>query len=768
MNEFWQYQFQSVITLTLLFGIYWFLLRKETFFKMHRFFLLAAGIISLVLPLFSFSILMSVKSFSPVQIVNNGYRYIETALVVNPVRITGEQQGDFTMYHFLWGVYLTGVFLLLGRLVYQVIMIAISIRQSETRILRDIPVNVNNRIPAPFSFFGQIFFPFGILKYKHFEEILIHEVEHLKQKHSWDLLFIELLCVFQWFNPFVWFYRRSVKETHEFLADRAVIRQGIPLQNYQNLLLRFSLGQTYMGLVHTFNYSFSKKRMIMMKKRKSPNRRKWRMLFLIPVVVLLNLTFSNPFSGETIFEDQKGTTESYLVKGKMTAEDTGKPLPGVNIIIKGTSVGTVTNINGEFSLDIEEETITLFVAFLGYETLVVEAKQGEFLNIVLKPGKDKKEPGYPEKLAIQLSSIDAGILIVDGKEVEMNELEKIIKKSEDIQQMETYKGEKAVEKYGEKGRNGVIVFKTKSYVSASSSGNLKSPKDIDKPVLINNEILYYVNDKEITEKGFRQISPDEIESVTVLKGDNAVKVYGERARDGVILVTLKEYTTGKINDKFIVKGKVVDDATGKPMQLASIVILKTTIGTVTDMNGEFLLQVDKEKASIAVSYIGYKTKIVEVADDEYLQIRLKRSVYKVNLEPPKKSSAKPVKPDKPDEKNDGETLVIVEDVPHFTGGNQALQEYLISNTHYPKKAKEEGISGTVWVRFTVDESGKVKNVMLDKKLYPLLDKEALRVISSMPDWKPGVQHGKEVPVELTLPVTFILISGKVPAQDVLK
>ena len=119
-----------------------------------------------------------------------------------------------------------------------------------------------------------------------------------------------------------------------------------------------------------------------MKKRKSPNRKKWRILFLIPVVVLLNLAFSNPFSGETIFEDQKGSTESHLVKGKVTAEDTGKLLPGVNIIIKGTSAGTVTDINGEFSLDIEDENITLFVALLGYENLVVKSKKGEFLNIV--------------------------------------------------------------------------------------------------------------------------------------------------------------------------------------------------------------------------------------------------------------------------------------------------------------------------------------------------------------------------------------------------
>ena len=165
MNEFWQYQFQSVITLTLLFGVYWVLLRKETFFKIHRFFLLAASIISLILPLINLSILIGVKSFSPVQIVNSGYRYVETALVLDPIRIIGEQQGGLTVFHFIWGVYFSGVFLLSGRLVYQGLLIAISIRKSETRILRDIPVNVNNRIPAPFSFFGQIFIPFGMLKY---------------------------------------------------------------------------------------------------------------------------------------------------------------------------------------------------------------------------------------------------------------------------------------------------------------------------------------------------------------------------------------------------------------------------------------------------------------------------------------------------------------------------------------------------------------------------------------------------------------------------
>ena len=691
MNEFWQYQFQSGITLTLLFGIYWFLLRKETFFRLHRFFLLAAGIISLVLPLINFSILMGVKSFSPVQIVNSGYRYVETALVMNPVKITGEQQGGFTVYQFILGVYLTGIFLLSGRLVYQAIMITKSIRQSETRILRDIPVNVSNRIPAPFSFFGRIFIPFGILKHKHFEEILIHEAEHLKQKHSWDLLFIELLCVFQWFNPIVWMVGRAVRETHEFLADQGVLRQGTIRTSYQAVLLEHTLGVPVFGLSHYFNNSISKKRMIMMKKRKSPNRRKWRMLFLIPVVVLLNLAFSNPFSGGSIFEDQIVLTENNPVKGKVTAEDTGKPLPGVNIIIKGTSAGTITDINGEFSLDIEEENITLFVAFMGYETLVAEAKKGEFLNIVLKRNIETPDNLNPNE-NIKISSV---------------------------------------------------------YQDKAS--------------------LFFVNEKEITNEEMKQLDRDNIQSLTVLKGESAKKKYGERAKDGVIIITLKDYLSTNSNKKYLVKGKVFDDSTGEPLPGASIVISNTYTGTITDKNGEFSLQADNEIISFSVSYIGFKTVIVKVVSDKYLEIRLKKDVYKLRLEQPKsKDNKEPAKPDKPVGNDQDEIFFIVEDVPHFPGGIQALQEYLASNTHYPKEAKEEGISGTVWVRFTVDEDGIIKNIMLDKNIYPSLDKEALRVISSMPEWKPGEQRGKAVPVELVIPVEFKILIDEVPARKILK
>ncbi|MQY78004.1 MAG: hypothetical protein GH151_02235, partial [Bacteroidetes bacterium] len=78
------------------------------------------------------------------------------------------------------------------------------------------------------------------------------------------------------------------------------------------------------------------------------------------------------------------STEGYLIKGKVIAEDTKNTLAGASIIIKDSHTGTITDLNGEFSLEVKEENIMLSVSFIGYETLVVKAKKGEFLNIVLK------------------------------------------------------------------------------------------------------------------------------------------------------------------------------------------------------------------------------------------------------------------------------------------------------------------------------------------------------------------------------------------------
>lgn len=100
--------------------------------------------------------------------------------------------------------------------------------------------------------------------------------------------------------------------------------------------------------------------------------------------------------------------------------------------------------------------------------------------------------------------------------------------------------------------------------------------------------------------------------------------------------------------------------------------------------------------------------------------------------------------------------MVVEDMPEFPGGQAALLDYLRKNIKYPRLSQENGVQGRVLVQFVVNKDGSIVDPEVVKNVDPLLDKEALRVISTMPKWKPGSQRGKPVRVRYTVPVNFRL------------
>lgn len=102
-------------------------------------------------------------------------------------------------------------------------------------------------------------------------------------------------------------------------------------------------------------------------------------------------------------------------------------------------------------------------------------------------------------------------------------------------------------------------------------------------------------------------------------------------------------------------------------------------------------------------------------------------------------------------------MIGAEHMPEFEGGDVGIFKFLKDNIHYPILAKEGGIQGTVHLKFVVGKNGKIRNVEILKGVNKLLDEEAIRVVKSMPDWKPGTQHGKPVSVYYTLPIKFTLM-----------
>jgi len=109
-----------------------------------------------------------------------------------------------------------------------------------------------------------------------------------------------------------------------------------------------------------------------------------------------------------------------------------------------------------------------------------------------------------------------------------------------------------------------------------------------------------------------------------------------------------------------------------------------------------------------------------------------------------------------EEAEEAQVFFIVEDMPEFPGGDLALRKYIANAIKYPVIAQENGIQGKVYVTFVVGKDGKVQNARIARGVDPSLDKEALRVVNSLPTWKPGKQRGKPVNVSYTVPINFVL------------
>lgn len=109
-----------------------------------------------------------------------------------------------------------------------------------------------------------------------------------------------------------------------------------------------------------------------------------------------------------------------------------------------------------------------------------------------------------------------------------------------------------------------------------------------------------------------------------------------------------------------------------------------------------------------------------------------------------------------EEEEEAQVFFIVENMPEFPGGDLELRKHISQNVSYPEIAKENGIQGRVFVQFVVNQKGKVEQVKVVRGVDPALDKEAIRVITNLPSWKPGSQRGKPVRVSFTVPINFQL------------
>ena len=147
------------------------------------------------------------------------------------------------------------------------------------------------------------------------------------------------------------------------------------------------------------------------------------------------------------------------------------------------------------------------------------------------------------------------------------------------------------------------------------------------------------------------------------------------------------------------------------------------------------------------------TEVLNIVEDD---VEIEDEVEIEDMEADQEMQIEIVEMEEEEEEEEPQVFFVVEEMPEFPGGDLALRKYIAENVRYPEIAKENGISGRVFVQFVVDEKGRVTKVQLARGVDPILDKEAIRVVKTLPNFKPGKQRGKAVRVSYTVPINFQL------------
>jgi TonB family protein len=560
------YLLKSVIWISGFGLVFILFLRNERFFFLKRVYLVAGILTSLFFPLISVHytvVLPAIRNFQTDNVVTGAIQ--NTVSIIPDLKLV------------LLVLYLSGVLFVLTLIIRQGRSILRTIKKSEIISLRPAKLIKTPDYNSAFSFFSYVFVNPSITDIET-KEIMNHELVHIRQKHWFDLLLVELLCMIQWFNPLVWIYIRFIRQNHEYLADEVALQRTSDPAIYKAVLLNQIVGVPVVSLTNSFNYSLNRKRFNMMKNIISSPYRKMKILLILPVFAIVLYAFAKPDYRYKYVDESSGnndqvfSSQTKTVKG-IVQKQNGESLSGAIIVIQGTTIGTITDAQGHFTIENVPDDGHLVISFVGFKSRV------------LKP--------------------------VFNTELKIN-----------------------------------MERDTVKFLNENISTPPPPPPSTDLKILSENgETPLIVVDGTVKDIDLNKIDQGTIESITVLKDKSATEKYGEKGKNGVLEITTKK------------------EAVEHP-------------------------------------------------------------------------------------------FVVVEEMPEFPGGKTAMVAWINANLKYPEKALKAGISGKVYVSFIISSTGKVKNAIINKSVSPSLNDEAIRVISSMPEWKPGSQGGKPVDVQMLVLVEF--------------
>jgi N-acetylmuramoyl-L-alanine amidase/beta-lactamase regulating signal transducer with metallopeptidase domain len=278
---------KSTICLIVFLGFYHLVLSREKMHQFNRFYLLISLLISFAIPFITFEfikIIPVVQNIEPESIdaISKSSENFVVDAIQNEIQV--EETVNYIPY-LIWSAYVLGVLLLLVRFGKNYFKLISKIKSNPTVKYKNATLVLIEEKILPHTFLNAIFVNSEDYNNRNIEEVLYaHEMVHVTQKHTLDILFIEFLKTIFWFNPLFIFYKKAIQLNHEFLADEEIVKTYNNVPFYQNLLLQKGSGNQTIYLASNLNYLVTKKRLIMMTKNTSQKLAVLKKIAIVPIL----------------------------------------------------------------------------------------------------------------------------------------------------------------------------------------------------------------------------------------------------------------------------------------------------------------------------------------------------------------------------------------------------------------------------------------------------------------------------------------------------
>ena len=588
MGTFLVYILKSAACLAVFYLFYKLLMSRDTFHRFNRFALLGLLVLSSLLPLVE----ASVNSPAAVQ---ETMLTLEQLLLLADIQPEGESMAAATPYAtVLWLraallVYLTGIVFFIVRNLCSLARLGRLIRQGKREALnsylpdrkeKNVRLVVHDHDIAPFSWMHWIVIARKDLE-ENGREILIHELAHIRNRHSWDLLLADLCIFVQWFNPAAWLLKQELQNIHEYEADETVLREGVNARNYQMLLIKKAVGTRLYSMANSFNHSSLKKRITMMLKEKSNPWARAKYLYILPLAALAVTAFARPEVSAVADEisavkviapavhDSIQPNVQTAVAAPSSALDQMPEFPGgmeaLNTYLRNnirypqeaqkagiqgrviiqfivSKDGSITDAEVVESVDpqLDAEGLRLIKNMPRWKPgmrkgQAIRVKQTLPIRFAFTKTSDKPENNNSIflKNGSYNSSLKDVILLVNEQEVSPEIFRAI--DPQRIQSVTVLKDQASLAKYTtDKSKTGIIQVKLKKEDQASDI-NIPTIRFDSQP----SKSLVIIDGKAADATAVQALSPSQIKSIKVLKGQQAVDLFGEAAKNGAICVSTR-------------------------------------------------------------------------------------------------------------------------------------------------------------------------------------------------------------------------------------